>query len=102
MNDQKNEEGLKRGYKPPLCPLNEEGCNPLIEEMWEDLQHISFYRKKNGHLYLEKSWQHFPEGTDLSDIWEWFDKNHSRGVGYLLHQYKKKEMESIEETFGER
>jgi len=37
---------------------------------------------------IEQDWNGFPAGTHREDIWHWFDENHSKGVGWLMNEYK--------------
>jgi len=58
-----------------------------VESLWEELENITF-EDRDGELYLLSSWHKFEAGTSREDIWYWFDSNHSKGVGWLLNEYK--------------
>lgn len=36
---------------------------------------------------MEESFMGWPAGTHREEIWHWFDKNHSKGVYYLLYEF---------------
>ncbi|MDC0764897.1 hypothetical protein POF51_29690 [Brevibacillus sp. AG] len=58
-----------------------------IELLWEELENVTFM-EEGGDLYLASNWRMFKSGTSREDVWKWFDKHHSIGVGWLLHDYK--------------
>lgn len=56
-----------------------------LEEKWEELENILFDEdEENKELYLSCDWFVFKKGTWREDVWCWFDKNHSKGVAYLM------------------
>lgn len=66
--------------------LNDEA----IEDLWKELEDVSFDENKNGELILVESWFIFDKGTEREDIWHWFDEYHSQGVGWLMNEYEKR------------
>ena len=34
---------------------------------------------------MEEEWFIFPKGTNREAIWNWFDENHSKGVGWIMN-----------------
>lgn len=60
-----------------------------MEKLWEELEDVPFDEDTDGYLRLSQPWHGFPAGTDREDIWHWFDENHSKGVAWLLYEYKK-------------
>lgn len=61
----------------------------VMEKLWEELEDVPFDEDTDGRLCLSQPWHAFPVGTDREDIWHWFDENHSKGVAWLLYEYKK-------------
>lgn len=60
-----------------------------LEKMWDELTDIPFDEDLDGKLILSVNWKSFTKGTDREDIWQFFDKNHSKGVAWLLYEYKR-------------
>lgn len=58
-----------------------------IENLWCDLTDVPFDELPDGRLVLAEDWKQFPAGTDREDIWHFFDRNHSKGVAYLLYDF---------------
>jgi len=58
-----------------------------VEELWEDLENVPFNDNDPLDLYLENDWYIFWSGTSRDEIWAWFDRNHSKGISYLLYEY---------------
>lgn len=58
-----------------------------IENLWCDLSDVPFDELPDGRLVLAEDWNQFPAGTDREDIWHFFDRNHSKGVAYLLYDF---------------
>ena len=60
----------------------------VIEQLWEELEDVSFNENGSGSLILDEDWFIFDKGTEREDIWYWFDEYHSKGVGWLMYEYK--------------
>ena len=60
-----------------------------IEKLWEELEDVPVYEHKNFALCLDVDWQEWPKGTDIEDIWRWFDEHHSKGVAWLMYEYER-------------
>jgi len=57
-----------------------------LEEIWTDLDNIPFDEADvPGDMILAEDWRGFPKGTDRLEIWQFFDKHHSKGVAFLLY-----------------
>lgn len=52
-----------------------------IEALWQALSDVPMNPETEK---MEAPFLAFPAGTDREEIWRWFDKRHSKGVGYLL------------------
>ncbi len=59
-----------------------EGRDSRIEELWAEFEDVPM--NPNTEC-IEEAFLDFPAGTDRYTIWEWFEKNHSKGVRYLLY-----------------
>ena len=59
-----------------------------IEKLWIELEDITFVEDVESckELVLGSDWLHFKKGTWREDIWRWFDKNHSKGVAWLMYE----------------
>lgn len=64
-----------------------------LEKLWEELEDVLFVENDILSLVLESPWNGFDAGTDRESIWHWFDERHSKGVGWLLNEYKSAEEE---------
>lgn len=56
-----------------------------IELMWKELTDVPFDEAEN-EMVLAEDWKQFSKGTSRDEIWEWFDKHHSKGVYHLLFE----------------
>ena len=54
-----------------------------LEEKWKEFEDVTTYEDKYGCLRLASDWFGFNKGTEIDDIWHWFDNKHSKGVGWL-------------------
>ncbi|MDX8367692.1 hypothetical protein [Cytobacillus sp. IB215665] len=60
-----------------------------LEEKWMELSDVPFdYQDDEGvqDLSLSLDWFAFKKGVKKGEIWSWFDKRHSKGVGWLLYE----------------
>lgn len=61
-----------------------------LEELWvNELSNILFDETEDGELLISENWLHFRKGTEREEIWQWFHKNHSKGVHYLLYEMEE-------------
>ena len=71
-----------------------------IEIIWDNLEDIPFDGEddfKDGqcdgeddsNMYLSEDYHIWKAGTARLNIWHWFDKNHSKGIGWLMEEYEK-------------
>ena len=54
-----------------------------IEHLWETLEDVSTIENEEGKLVLGVDWLIFSKGTELNEIWIWFDHHYPKGVSYL-------------------
>lgn len=91
-------------------------CYRQIEKLWKEFGQVAFTEDEESSLVLDQEYKialmvdfedgrksvdkmliYFPEGTDREEIWEWYDKNHPKGVAYLLYGEDKKKEPTYEE-----
>lgn len=73
----------KQQNKPP----KEEYRDRCIEAVWDVFEDIAMNPETEC---IEEPFWFFHVGTHREEIWEWFDNAHSKGVHWLLYEYKKK------------
>lgn len=73
---------------PKSGNINPSQNDPIVENLWEELENVSFDEDADGRLYLSQPWHDFPAGTEREEIWHWFDETHSKGVAWLLYEYE--------------
>ena len=61
----------------------------MVEKLWNKMEDVPFSEGIDGEMYLDEDWENFSKGTSRTDIWHWFDENHSKGVYYLLYEMKR-------------
>lgn len=61
----------------------------MLEEMWLELEDVPTVVDKDFYTCIDVDWQGWPKGTDIEEIWYWFDERHSKGVGWLMNEYEK-------------
>lgn len=79
------------------CALEDEGepyegnlfDDKELENLWKELEDVTLDEDERGILRLVNDWNGFSKGTDIEDVWYWFDEHHSKGVGYLMNEYEK-------------
>ncbi|QUH21775.1 hypothetical protein [Alkaliphilus sp. B6464] len=58
-----------------------------IEDIWDHLGDIPIDEDE----CLDDNYFIWTKGSDkYEDVWRWFDSNHSKGVAYLVNDYKGK------------
>jgi hypothetical protein len=53
-----------------------------LEQLWDDLSNIAI----NDDDEIEQPFLHFEQETNRFEIWQWFDKMHSKGIEHLYHR----------------
>ena len=67
-----------------------------VEKLWEEFEDVLFIEAKDFYednedyeddisLVLASDWQGWEAGTSRETIWYWFNKNHSKGLSWLLY-----------------
>ena len=71
-----------------------------MESLWEKLEDIPFIEDEDGRLILDSDepWHNFAPGTTKEEIWHYFDRNHSKGINYLVNEYESKTKELQEQS----
>ena len=71
-----------------------------MESLWEELEDIPFIEDEEGRLILDlaEPWHGFEPGTTKEEIWHYFDRNHSKGINYLVNEYESKTKELQEQS----
>lgn len=71
-----------------------------MESLWEKLEDIPFIEDEDGRLILDSDepWHNFVPGTTKEEIWHYFDRNHSKGINYLVNEYESKTKELQEQS----
>jgi len=71
-----------------------------VEALWEELEDIPFIEDEDGRLILDlaEPWHGFEPGTTKEEIWHYFDRNHSKGINYLVNEYESKTKELQEQS----
>ena len=54
------------------------------EKLWAKLTDIPFDEDPEGRMLLSEDFALWKAGMEREDIWEWFDENHSKGVGWMM------------------
>ena len=54
------------------------------EKLWAMLTDIPFDEDPEGRMLLSEDFALWKAGMEREDIWEWFDENHSKGVGWMM------------------
>lgn len=78
-------EDIKEKIEKKYPVLNDEA----VEELWLNIMDVHI-TEKYGKYVLNENWYIFSKGTDLDEIYQWFDEHHSKGIYYLRHGRKTK------------
>lgn len=54
--------------------------------MWRDLNNVDYDEDESMEQLLMRDCHIWKAGTTRTEIWDWFDKNYSKGLYYLLYQ----------------
>ncbi|WP_240416749.1 hypothetical protein [Paenibacillus periandrae] len=82
----------QRGHDIPEPPAptgtQEKMTDQEVESLWVILTDVPFDEDAGfKELHLAHDWYIFKKGTEREEIWHWFDKNHSKGVAWLLYDH---------------
>ena len=58
-----------------------------VEALWKEFQNVSLDRNGN----LKAAWYAFPKGTNKNDVCDWFNRNYSKGLTYLMEEVRRNE-----------
>lgn len=53
----------------------------LLEDLWKTLTDVPMNPETED---MEEDWFIFPKGTNREEIWDWFDEQHSKGIGWIM------------------
>lgn len=56
-----------------------------VEGSWKEFQNVPVDRNGN----LKAAWCAFSKGTNKNDVYDWFNRHHSKGLAYLMEEVKK-------------
>lgn len=67
-----------------------------VEKLWEEFEDVLFIEAKDFYeddedyeddisLVLASDWHDWEAGTSRETIWYWFNRNHSKGLSWLLN-----------------
>lgn len=51
-----------------------------LEAFWAELGNIP----QNENDEIDEPFYFFEKGTERMDVWQWFDRKHSKGVAFLM------------------
>lgn len=55
-----------------------------IEEIWMQLSNVTI----DDDECIMSPFYIWEAGTNKEDIWRWFNKNHTKGIHYLMYEYE--------------
>jgi len=56
-----------------------------LELLWNDLKDIPCIENDDSKLVIDVDFEYFDKGTNVEYLWNWFDENHTKGVGWLIY-----------------
>ena len=56
-----------------------------VEALWMEFQDVPV--DCNGNLRV--AWKAYQKGTNKNDVYDWFNRHHSKGLSYLIEEVKK-------------
>lgn len=56
-----------------------------IEKLWQEFEDVPVLDDEDGMVVIDCDWHEFERGTQIEEIWYWFDEHHSKGVGWLMN-----------------
>ena len=72
-------------------PTLQDTIDKNVEALWIEFQSVPVDR--NGNLMT--AWKAYPKGTNKNEVYEWFNRHHSKGLSYLMEEVKKEWKEQI-------
>lgn len=57
-----------------------------LERLWDSLEDVPVIEDPDMRTVIDCEWNGFCKGTDVEDIWMWFDQRHSKGVHWLMYE----------------
>lgn len=66
-------------------PTLQETIDKNLEALWKEFQNVSV--DCNGNL--KAAWYAFPKETNKNNVYDWFNRNYSKGLAYLMEEVKK-------------
>ena len=94
----KNKSDWVEEYKAleSLAESFDKGVNEdrYLEHRWNELEDVPFITDEQGREILdaEDGWHQFPKGTTKDEIWQYFDRNYSKGINYLLNEAESQQI----------
>lgn len=79
---------LQKERRKLLKVIQRRKSDARYENLWDELTDIPMDETASGELILAVEWYVFPLGTTRTHIWHWFDEVHSKGVGWLMYDYR--------------
>lgn len=65
---------------------NNASVDKYLEHLWDSLEDVPVVKNSEMRTVIDCEWNWFCKGTDVEDIWMWFDRRHSKGVHYLMYE----------------
>ena len=56
-----------------------------VEASWKEFQNVPVDRNGN----LKAAWKAYSKGTNKNNVYDWFNRHHSKGLAYLMEEVKK-------------
>lgn len=85
--DGKLHDGMRIAIQNPDTDVVKEYTeyDSLLEDLWKTLTDVPMNPETED---MEEDWFIFPKGTNREEIWEWFDEQHSKGVGWMMENVR--------------
>lgn len=66
-------------------PTLQDTIDKNVKALWKEFESVPVDR--NGNLRV--AWYAFPKGTNKNEVYDWFNRYHSKGLSYLMEEVKK-------------
>lgn len=85
--DGKLHDGMRIAIQNPDTDVVKEYTtyDSLLEDLWKTLTDVPMNPDTED---MEEDWFIFPKGTNREDIWDWFDEQYSKGVGWMMENVR--------------
>lgn len=85
--DGKLHDGMRIAIQNPDTDVVKEYTtyDSLLEDLWKTLTDVPMNPDTED---MEEDWFIFPKGTNREDIWDWFDEQHPKGVGWMMENVR--------------